>query len=60
MTDKGLNLLDGCAARSLYLFLRKRSAPLLPEGTLARSHLAPSQTHWGSQLKQNKRVLLAK
>ena len=60
MTDKGLNLLDGCAARSLYLFLRKKSAPLLPEGALTRSHLAPLQIHWGSQLKQNKMVLLAK
>ena len=60
MTGKGLNILDGCAARSLYLFLRKRSAPLLPEGTLTRSHRAPSQIHWESQLKQNKMVILAK
>ena len=37
MTDKGPNLFDECAARCPF---RKKSTPLLPEGTVKCAHLA--------------------
>ena len=33
MSDKGLNLFDDCAAECA---LRKKSAPLIPEGTVCK------------------------
>ena len=34
MTDKGFNIFDECAARCVHLFPQKKSAPLLPDGTV--------------------------
>ena len=40
--------------------LRKNSAPLLPEGTVKCTHLAPYQIHRGHQLKESKVVQMPK
>ena len=41
MTDKEFNLFDECAAPDVYIcFHRKKSIPLLPEGTVKCTNLA--------------------
>ena len=40
MTDKGFNLFDECAARCVHLSHRRKSAPVLSEGTVKCTHLA--------------------
>ena len=40
MKDKGFNPSDECAARCAHRPLKKKRAPLLPEGTLKCTHLA--------------------
>ena len=39
MTDKGFHLFDECAARCVHLSLKRKSAPLLPEGTVKCTHV---------------------
>ena len=39
MVDEGFNIFDECAARCVHFMLRKKIAPLLPEGIVKYSHL---------------------
>ena len=43
MSGKGLNLFDECAAECVYTYVPSgwNSVPLLPEGTIKCTHLAP-------------------
>ena len=40
VTDKGLNLFDGFAARCVHMSPQEKSATLLPERTVKCTHLA--------------------
>ena len=41
VANKGLNHFNECAARCVHLSPRRKSAPLLPKGTLKVTQLAP-------------------
>ena len=51
MADRGLNLLDECAARCLHPSPQEEECTFFPEGIVKYTHLAEQQIYRGCQLK---------